>query len=376
MADFVIPEARIGLVDVDGGEGADEDVPTFVEVGGKRYTFDGSTVLGKGSFGRVHPTSNPNYVIKILDLRTPRLRDAFKGEVQLQQKVHAAVPEACPAIEAYGKFPGTDEHFVIMEAMKESAHAYLVKPGVYKLNRDAFALECLKQIASHLQKLEAFQFNHRDLKSDNIMYTLVDGRPVFKLIDFGFACATFDGVRYEGSAYFEPGIKCFRRSRDLAFLVFEMVLYKHDLFTEDFVNVLKLLLTFKVDGVECRMYAGCKGLQRWTDSYTFLNKDSVENPHTTPEGLLKFITVYERDGLSGCEAAFLLDPVEEVCVAAPPAGPPKLASPPGERSPASVASRGLSVPFTLSPSPGGRRRHTRRRPRHSRRKQTRRFKRN
>lgn len=335
--EFKVPIAQAGII-----ESADDDTYEMMirledEVGGRRtYRFHSDAELGRGSFGRVFLSTNGQYVIKLLNSfeakprLTERLKKAFEAEVMLQLLIRANVPEACPAILDYGILPTSgNKRFVVMEKMTASARSFLTDRTHPREVRDQFALECLRQTAEILKRLEPFQFNHRDLKSDNIMYTLgEDDLPVFKLIDFGFACATFDGKRYEGVSYFNPGIHCFRRSRDLAFLILELHLYFHSFFSQSLNTFFRLLLTFKFpDGSECKMYNGCNGLAKWEDSYRFLDKDEVENPHTTPEGLLHAIEVYERRGLEACRAGFVLDPVAEACVAAPPEEEAKVESP-------------------------------------------------
>jgi len=389
--EFHVPMAKIAIANNEDVNDDDDVVESIItledEAGGKRqYRFHSDAVLGKGTFGTVYLSSNGWYVIKILDSfeanprDTARLKKAFESEVMLQLRIREHVPEACPAIVDYGMLPGSNERFVVMEKMTASAHSYIIDPSHSRDDREMFAIECLRQVADILKKLEPYQFNHRDLKTDNIMYTAgEDGLPVFKLIDFGFACGTFYGTRYEGISYFSPGIHCFRRSRDLAFLVLELHLFKYKLLPQSFNVFLQLLLTFKFpDGSECKMYAGCPpGLGKWEDSYRFLDKDNVENPHTTPEGLLHAIEVYERRGIEACAAGFVMDPVGEVCVAAPPAGASKLASP-AAVSPKPVVEHMLSLPAvtpgSLSLSPEGGRRRSRRR-KTQKQKRTRRFKR-
>lgn len=165
----------------------------------------------------------------------------------------------------------------------------------------------------------------------------------YLLIDFGFSCAKFDGVDYEGYLYFDLGIKCFRQSRDLALLVFELLQPRLKV-SPEIKKFAQLVLTFDYKGKKCDMSQGClpdfDG--DWVEAYKFLDKDEVENPNTTPDGLLRAIEVYRKGGVKACEKGFVLDPTKDACVGDP--GPPAAV----EAAAAAAAAAGAGP----APSPG------------------------
>ena len=315
--------------------------------------------LGSGTYGTVYDVwGEPGRIAKVFpadEMDDSDVKNLLQ-EVTIQQKLHEKVPNSCPEIFTFGKAyndDGDEEYLVIMEMCEGTARSWLQNNG-----NDMTVLSYLEQVAKILKQSKPFDFNHRDLKSDNIMYKTVvsrgeDGKlkpkKVYFLIDFGFSCATFDGVKYEGTLYFKPGIKCFRESRDLALLVYELLHFQN--LSANMVKFVQLVLTFDYKGKKCDMSKGClpdfDG--NWVKAYGFLDKDDVENPNTTPDGLLKAIEAYRTKGIKACEKdGFVLDPVKDTCVPAP--GPPIAAA----LKPAVTPGKGhmLSpVPLDVSPSP-------------------------
>jgi serine/threonine protein kinase len=287
--------------------------------------------LGGGSYGATYTIKDKKTgysteeIIKFFkDATDDDEVNDFKQEVAIQQKLTEKIPRSCPKIISSGKakFPEPPEREVpaiIMEQYESTAHAWLKQNNSYD---DKALLDFLEQIATILKKAEAFQFNHRDLKSDNIMFKTVAGpkpwqvKPEFALIDFGFSCATFDGVLYESTAHFPAGTQCFRKNRDLASLLYELVVY-HTL-TQNMKKFLQLLLVFEVDGKKCKMAEACppEFNGNWHSVYSFLNRDDLKNDNTTPDGLLRAIAKYREGGLQACEGGFL-DPVKDQCVPDP-----------------------------------------------------------
>jgi hypothetical protein len=79
---------------------------------------------------------------------------------------------------------------------------------------------------------------------------------------------------------------------------------------------LQLVLTFDYKGKKCDMSVGClpdfNG--EWLKAYKFLDNDAVENPNTTPDGLLNAIKSYREGGIEACEGGFI---VNDKCIATP-----------------------------------------------------------
>lgn len=272
--------------------------------------------LGSGAYGRVHEVGDDK-IIKIMKLDTGDEKNLVQ-EVTIQQKLSEKEPDVCPKVYGFGKITETGEYLILMEKCVDTAFN-LFQEGA----KEEDFLDYFDQIAKIMARLEKYQFNHRDLKSDNVMYKLNEaGKKQYLLIDFGYSCATIDGVNYAGTGYFKPGEKCFRRSRDLAQLVYES-LYNVDVATtQNLRKFIQLVLTFKFKGTTCDMSVGCLPdfPSEWVQTYEFLNRDDVENPNTTPEGLQKAVASYRQGGLKSCQAGFIVNPINDECVREP--GPP------------------------------------------------------
>lgn len=167
--------------------------------------------------------------------------------------------------------------------------------GATPAQNDVNVLESLAGLAHILGFFhKQLRFNHRDLKSDNLMYNYgTNGKLIVKLIDFGFACLTWHGVRISGASYFDVMSPCYIPSRDLTQYVYEIYLSFKSRFSPRVRAALEDILTFELRGGNvCQLFRGCKDGRRqvrgWADIYDFLNSTSVKNPKATPEA------VYER----------------------------------------------------------------------------------
>lgn len=329
-----------------------------INIGGQEYILD--RLIGEGSFGRVFELATivnrqgnlmrgPDAQmilkwVKIPDHKVP----AFLNEVVIQQKLAEKEPGICPRVYDYGKIPmgdGSHRYIVVMEKCEAAARDWL---KVQTIRMKDEVLHYLESLAQMLQILEKYQFNHRDLKSDNVMYKVfitreardpMTGRPgrfiqrlQYYLIDFGFSCATFDGVEYRGTLYnFKPPT-CFRKSRDLAQTVFELLAFPN--LGPELTRFVQLLLTFDYTDKQGQMRK-CEMAKKdgcmpdfdgtWRKTYDFLNEETVENPNTTPEGLLNAIKMYREKGIAACEKGFV-DPVKDQCVPDPGPVPADLAA--------------------------------------------------
>jgi serine/threonine protein kinase len=175
------------------------------------------------------------------------------------------------------------------------------------------------------------QFNHRDMKSNNIMYSVgADKNIKIKLIDFGFCCLTWNGIRVQGTAYFQPTSNCFSLFRDITQLVYELYITYENVFSSKLVAQLKDILTVTVRGRTCRMYRGCPdyGLIKWPDNYDFLARMNVSNPAGEPAEIVRRLKQVFNVGTNynfsrpvpalvdaiACDPTEILDPVTGDCV--------------------------------------------------------------
>jgi serine/threonine protein kinase len=151
---------------------------------------------------------------------------------------------------------------------------------------DTLIPNALQQIAVISEFLQTnLAMNHRDMKSNNIMYSMHGVLPRVKLIDLGFSCMTYNGIHISGQGSFPATRACNRKSRDLSFLLMELLMDFTDKMTPKLYETLRGLLRFKTPRSECQMNSFCaeEGLHEWINSYNFLNRKNIENPHTTPK---------------------------------------------------------------------------------------------
>lgn len=300
---------------------------TVIGPTGERYPID--KLLGSGTFGKVF-SSGADKIIKIMKTSSHANEKNLKDEVTIQRLLSEKEPDICPKLYAFGYIEVTREYVIVMEKCEDTVRNLLKRDP----SPENF-LDYYEQVATIMQRLEKYEFNHRDLKSDNVMYKTdpTTGKRKFLLIDFGFSCITVDGKKYSTSVFMGGVSKCFRRSRDLAQMVFESLYYT----TGNMRTFAQLILTFKINGIKCDMSKGCKPYfdGSWQKSYEFLNKDIVENPNTTPEGLLKAVAAFRQGGLKACKAGFVVNPATDMCEPVP-----------GEPAPAA-----LKVAVTPVPKP-------------------------
>lgn len=111
----------------------------------------------------------------------------------------------------------------------------------------------------------------------------------FKLIDFGLACLDYKGIHISGTDMFPSDHLCERRARDLSQLIMELLLDFQDVLSGPLKKVLEELVMFKVHGKSCALDKYCPhvGMASWINSYDFLNRQNVENPHATPSAVTK-----------------------------------------------------------------------------------------
>jgi serine/threonine protein kinase len=310
--------------------------------------------LGEGSFGIVYEMSGKSdQIVKVFPQRIIEEHGvkALVSEVTIQQKLAEKLPGTCPKIFSFGKVRNDSlneiDYIIVMERCVGTARTHLRANG----KNDEVVLDYLEQVANILKRAKKFDFNHRDLKSDNIMYKLGDDKKkVYLLIDFGFSCATFDGVKYAGSTYYEPTRKCFRESRDLAMTVFELLWVQS--LSPSMKKFIQLVLTFEYTDRYtnkkniCDMTKGCDELDfygGWEELYDFLDDDTIENPNTTPDGLLNAIKAYRERGIASCEKdGFILNPIKGECMPDPGAPRPVKGEP---KSPG----KHLASPLYVSP---------------------------
>jgi alpha-tubulin suppressor-like RCC1 family protein len=256
--------------------------------------------LGEGTYGK---TFLVNYngslaVCKIIKLRSkqeiPNTLKEAAVNIIVQEEAKRLNFESefgsklCPEIFEFA-YDGDKTLYIFQEKLDQT----LRKEFENKRLTSAEIANMFTQLAIKLNWLyDQLEFNHRDLKSDNVMIQYgPNGYREVVLIDFGFACMTYRGIRIKASPYFE-GDKCFQETRDLTFLLYE--LYMHTLehrkfLPRDIGEVIRDMLSFKVRGQTCDLVKGkCDGLDiSWEDIYDLLNKSYVYNPKATTDVVIE-----------------------------------------------------------------------------------------
>jgi serine/threonine protein kinase len=159
--------------------------------------------------------------------------------------------------------------------------------------------QTLAQISYILEFFEKrLQYNHRDLKNDNIMYNyLPSGEFQVKIIDFGFSCLNYYGTILNSTEYFTEKHKCHLLSRDLSFLIYTIFSDTRIRMSPKLRGVLEFLLTFPIDNKECKLYdefCEINNMRLRIDMnslYDILNNKYIEimNTKTTPTHLRVFM---------------------------------------------------------------------------------------
>jgi len=240
----------------------------------------------RGTFGNTWLTdavAGSDTIIKVIDNSEGYLTD---NDVVLETIIQIiiekttetkSVPEInlvgpfCPRIYLLGKSGST--YYLVMEKMKETLYKSL-KTAKDKPSLIQYYFCQIAKIAEILNN--ELQFNHRDFKTDNIMYTRVDGALQVRYIDFGFSC-----LNYHGMSIVTPNdyVKhCNLPSRDMNSLLYYYFVIDYSIEPArewDFKNIAKVLLA----------YYPTRPIQ-WKNTYTFYNTQP-NNPNTTPEVLYK-----------------------------------------------------------------------------------------
>lgn len=138
------------------------------------------------------------------------------------------------------------------------------------------------------------QMNHRDLKSDNIAFIRTKNGIVLRLIDFGLSCLNYKTTYIATTDIYSYDRPCNRSARDMTMFITECLLdFKHSISPRLYAYLSKLV-TFSVGNSECKLDAYCPsaGVDEWTNVYKFLNRENVENPHASPQALIKAMKAY------------------------------------------------------------------------------------
>lgn len=198
----------------------------------KKFRISGKK-LGSGSYGVTYPLEDLNgdptpKVVKVMSKELNFKSDPAKylREAIIQIIIEKETEnESYPEINLYGPFAprlfyiGVEktEYYIISERLTNTLLANMKSDKL-----DEYKTHIVK-IAKILQVLYAkLRFNHRDLKFDNIMYTLnPNNTENIKLIDFGFSCLKYKGIQISNNT--EKLSHCYKMSRDMSSIFYYII---------------------------------------------------------------------------------------------------------------------------------------------------------
>jgi len=181
---------------------------------------------------------------------------------------------------------GAKKAFLLSEVMHNTLDNVLSAfVGNPKAN-DSVLTDALQQIATILDFFgRTLKLNHRDLKGDNVMYVKdASGNRMYRLIDFGFTCLTWNGVHIAGNQYFDEYATCYKKDRDISQLIYSILRYSGTYLTRELYTHLEKIIVANVGDHKCQMAKDCprNGLSAWRNTYNFLDRTNVSVPKAVP----------------------------------------------------------------------------------------------
>lgn len=130
---------------------------------------------------------------------------------------------------------------------------------------------------------KTLKFNHRDLKTDNIIYVRKKGEIHIKLIDFGFSCLTWGSLHISTESY--PFVSpCYKEGRDLQQLIYNLYIGGFKL-SDKMYDWLENLMYVYVSGDDVSLLFGTRRSSKppvrgWGNTYGYLNRNNVNTSYT------------------------------------------------------------------------------------------------
>lgn len=175
---------------------------------------------------------------------------------------------------------------IVSELMKNTLRAYI--EGKDEETNDIIIPDMLLQISNILHFFgDTLQFNHRDLKDDNIMYTKIGDKMIYKLIDFGFSCLQWNQLQIKTSLQFPEERPCFKEGRDLAQLIYYLIYFQRDgyKFSTRLNEWMRSRLFVNYSGSDVSLSNWISTAQEipWPYTYGFFNRNSVRFLASNPQ---------------------------------------------------------------------------------------------
>ena len=264
-------------------------------------TYKLGKLLGRGTYGHVYEATdiitNKVYAVKAQDVR----KSSYVHDIIVEAIIHILLYDTSrnqingpyvPIFYEIGYIPNNNIFGVPviisrMELLTNSIHDYIKYTETIDINFTISTM--LIQVANILDFFhKTFKMNHRDLKSNNIMYVMDEaGNMHIRLIDFGLSCLTYNGVFYSlrDSFYSGEHSRCDHEGRDLTFLIIITLIEYRKYLSPELKNILRDLITFNARGRQCIIdnnFCPELGVMKFDDVYTFLNSANVVNKKATP----------------------------------------------------------------------------------------------
>lgn len=276
-------------------------------------TYDVKLEIAKGTYGEVYSASSDTYgdvVLKIIRIGSEAQFTDFLKEAIIQillQETSRDQPNGPYVPEVYDVFydMAGSHAYIVTQKMYSTMHDYVDaftrKDRVQSvLSKDLIVPLFFRQIATILEFFQrTLQFNHRDMKGNNVMYVkdAADNR-IVKIIDFGFSCLKWGNMSIRGGDYFKDSDTCFRRERDMAQLMVYALQYFKPI-SRQLKTYLIEMLKAEVAGEPCSVGEGCmyhgKSLvKNYINTYNFYNRANVVSTFASPNTVLAHINRFEK----------------------------------------------------------------------------------
>jgi len=282
-----------------------DNIYTFTSLRGFKNVYTLGLEIGAGSFGNVYRCKREGNItpmvikiksdIDVMNLIKESLIQIIIYNTSLTYNSKGITGPFTPQLFDVGYNPLTNTYCIVSEYVQDTVRHVLQDTPIANTEKsDMFIVNVLSQLCIMLSYLFTnLQFNHRDLKTDNIMVNVTKtGLLRVYLIDFGFSCVHYDGLIIEGNdAEFAV---CSNESRDLTQLLYEInfnAKIKQFYFSQRFRNLLVDLLLAPNGGEICLLNEGCKGLKEWKNTYRFLNVEQ-STPNCEPDVVLDILKLY------------------------------------------------------------------------------------
>ena len=206
---------------------------------------------------------------------------------------------------------------IVSELMKNTLRAYI--EGKDKETNDIIIPDMLLQISHILHFFgDTLQFNHRDLKDDNIMYTKIGDKMIYKLIDFGFSCLQWNQLQIKTSLQFPIERPCFKEGRDLAQLIYYLIYFQGYNFSPRLNEWMRsrLFVNYSGSRVSLSNWISTSKEIPWPYTYGFFNRNTVRFLKSNPQQIRNSIHALP----------FVMGPAGSAGPAAPAASGPAAAS--------------------------------------------------